>query len=102
MKIPPLYGNIKKNMRTTDKPRGGCFSNQCPRCTWIKKKKLKEGYRSGYIIIKCGCCNEKIKMYLPSKYEHDEHIELNGVLMDINWFEGLLEFIKKNKKKGEW
>jgi len=54
-----------------------------PRHYWSEKKK--------YVLIKCGDCNEKVKIY----YGYDT-LEVNGVIAHRDYWLNLLKFLYEN------
>jgi len=69
------------------------YAVSIPRCYWSKAKNKK----SPKVLIKCGCCDEKFKIYLMGK--EDDLIELGGVIMNIKWLRKFLNFIETNRKE---
>jgi len=62
-----------------------------PRCWW-KKAKNK---RSASVLIKCGCCNGKVRIYYDKEHGEplDNQIEINGVFADKKWWKELFKEI---------
>jgi|GEM_PF-3497803 len=42
-------------------------------------RRAAKGRKSGRLLVKCGCCNERVEIY------HDDHgLEINGVCASLN------------------
>jgi len=69
-KIDKILNNKKIGMQPSKDSTHGC---PVPRFYW-KKGKQKE---SASVLVKCGCCDEKVRIYLGLP---DNMFEINGVL----------------------
>lgn len=74
-----------KRMYITD--TNGC---SLPRCYWSRRK----GKESPSVLVKCGDCNEKVKIYYGKGT-----LEVNGVLASNRFWKTLFEFLLKDKKE---
>jgi hypothetical protein len=53
-------------------------------------KRAAAGRKSGRLLVKCGCCDERVEVY------HDDHgLEINGVYASLNeWREILMPLLQ--------
>ena len=88
MKIPKEYNNKKMCVNCEDQK----VVPGMPRCYWSKKK--------GRVLVKCSDCDNKFDMYFLRMEGFKSWLEVNGVMVDVEWLKGLIKLGLKLDEEG--